>query len=186
MTKAVSWIGNALVALVVLAMCFFFLGPHLLGVNFFTIYSGSMTPAIPVGSVVVALPVYASEIEAGDIITFAAVAGEDKIITHRVCEVLTRDGVVLFRTAGDANGAPDGNAVPADNVIGRVWFHVPLLGYLSSFVRTKLGAILFICVPGSLIIALEVRNIVIELKAMRRRAHSWSLDDLAVRHGQRR
>ena len=57
MNKAAKWIGNSLVALVVLALAFFFLAPHLLGMNFFTIYSGSMMPTITVGSVVMVQPV---------------------------------------------------------------------------------------------------------------------------------
>ena len=175
MSQAVRWTGNTLVALVVLAMLFFFLGPHLLGINFFTIYSGSMTPAIPVGSVVVAPPVDASDVEVGDIITFRALAGADKIVTHRVYEVLPNDGLPMFRTAGDANAAPDGNAVPAENVIGKVWFHLPFLGFFSSFVRSSLGFLLFICLPALVITSLEARNIIIELRAMRKRTRWQSL-----------
>jgi len=152
-------------------MLFFFLGPRLLGMNFFTIYSGSMVPAIPVGSVVVAPSVDASDVEVGDVITFSTLAGEDKIVTHRVYEVVPNDGLPMFRTAGDANAAPDGNAVLAENVIGKVWFHLPYLGYLSAYVRSSLGFLLLICLPALLIVSLETRNIIIELRAMRKRAY---------------
>jgi len=88
MSQVAKWIGNGLVAMVVLALLFFFLTPHLLGMNFFTIYSGSMSPAISVGSVVAAHPVEASDIEVGDIIAFKRPGGADNVVAHRVIEAL--------------------------------------------------------------------------------------------------
>jgi signal peptidase len=168
MRKVVNWIGNVLLALAILAMAFFFLAPHFLGMNFFTIYGGSMMPTIPIGSVVAAKPVEASAIKVGDIITFRTGRGADKVVTHRVVEVSNGSGALSFRTAGDSNANPDGSVVPAENVVGKVWFHVPFLGYLSSFVITKLGFVLLIVLPGIFIILLEVRNIIAELRSMRK------------------
>jgi len=167
MRKIVNWIGNILLALVILAVVFFFLAPHFLGMNFFTIYGGSMMPTIPIGSVVAVKSVEASAIKVGDIITFRAGIEADKVVTHRVVEVSNGSGALCFRTAGDSNANPDGSAVLAENVVGKVWVHVPFLGYLSSFVITKLGFILLIVLPGIFIISLEVRNIIAELKSMR-------------------
>jgi len=89
-------------------------------------------------------------------------------VTHRVVEVSNDSWALSFRTAGDSNANPDGNAVLAENVVGKVWFHVPFLGYLSSFVTTRLGFILLIVVPGMFIISLEVRTIIAELRSMRK------------------
>jgi signal peptidase len=168
MRKVVNWIGNILLVLVILVMVFFFLAPHFLGVNFFTVYGGSMVPAIPIGSIVAAKSVEASAIKVGDIITFRTGTEADNVVTHRVVEVSNGGGALSFRTAGDNNANPDGSAVLAENVVGKVWFHVPFLGYLSSFVTTKLGFILLIIVPGIFIISLEVRNIIAELRSMRK------------------
>jgi len=168
MRKVVNWTGNILLALVILAVVFFFLAPHFLGMNFFTIYGGSMMPTIPIGSVVAVKSVGASTIKAGDIISFRMGAEADKVVTHRVVEVSNDSGALSFHTAGDSNAKPDGNDVLAENVVGKVWFHVPFLGYLSSFVTTKLGFILLIVVPGLFIISLEVRTIIAELRLMRK------------------
>jgi signal peptidase len=168
MRQLVNWIGNMLLALVILAMAFFFVAPHFLGMSFFTIQGGSMMPTIPIGSVVAAKSVEASAIKVGDIITFRTGTQADKVVTHRVVEVANGSGPLSFRTAGDANDNPDVNAVPAENVLGRAWFHVPFLGYLSSFVTTKLGFILLILIPGIFIISLEIRNIIVEVRPMRR------------------
>jgi signal peptidase len=148
-------------------MVFFFLAPHFLGMDFFTIYGGSMMPTIPVGSVVAVKSVEASAIEIGDIISFRTGMEADKVVTHRVVEVSNDGGALSFRTAGDSNANPDGNAVLAENVVGKVWFHMPSVGYLSSFVTTKVGFILLILLPGIFIISLEVRNIIAELRSMR-------------------
>jgi signal peptidase len=168
MRKVVNWIGNVLLALVILAMVFFFLATHFLGMNFFTIYGGSMMPEIPIGSVVAVKSVEASAIKVGDIITFRAGTEADKVVTHRVVEVPNDSGALSFHTAGDSNANPDGNAVLAENIIGKLWFHVPFLGYFSSFVTTQLGFILLIIVPGTSIISLEIRTIIAELRSMRK------------------
>jgi signal peptidase len=172
MRRVVDWIGNTLLALVILTMVFFFLAPHFLGMNFFTIYGGSMISTIPVGSVVATKPVEASAIKVGDIITFRTSMEVDMAVTHRVVEVSNDSGALSFRTAGDNNANPDGNAVPAENVVGKVWFHVPFLGYLYSFVTTKLRYILPIVVPGIFIISVEVRNIIAEIRTMRKAAYT--------------
>jgi len=168
MRKVVNWTGNILLALVILAMVLFFLAPHFLGMNFFTITGGSMMPTIPIGSVVAVKSVEASAIKAGDIITFRTGTEADKVVTHRVVELSNNSGALSFHTAGDSNGKPDGNVVLAENVVGKVWLHVPFLGYLSSFVTTRLGFILLIVVPGMFIISLEVRTIIAELRLMRK------------------
>ncbi len=174
MRKIINWIGNILLALVILVVVFFFLAPHFPGMNFFTIYGGSMMPTIPIGSVVAVKSVEASAIKVGDIIAFRTGTEADKVVTHRVVEVLNRGGALSFRTAGDSNANPDGNAVLAENVVGEVWFHVPFLGYLSSFVTTKLGFILLILMPGIFIISLEVKNIIVELRLMRKVTYTTS------------
>jgi len=131
-----------------------------------------MMPTIPIGSVVVTKSVEASAIKVGDIITFKTGTEADKVVTHRVVVVSNDNGALSFRTAGDANANPDANAVLAENVVERVWFHVPFLGYLSFFVTTKLGFILLIVLPGIFIISLEIRDIVAELKLMRKTAYT--------------
>lgn len=185
MGKAVKWTGNILLALVVLALLFFFLTPHLMGISFFTIYSGSMSPVIPVGSVIVVQPVAASSIELGDIITFGIGTDEKNMVTHRVVEVMADYNALSFRTAGDANEGPDNRVVSQEDIIGKVWFHVPGLGYLSSFVSTRMGFIWLMAVPALCIILLEIRSIIIELRSMRDSSH-WQPVPVALTEGLER
>ena len=51
-----------------------------------------------------------------------------------------------------------------ENVIGKVILTIPFIGYIGYFVRTPIGFILLIILPASLIIILEIRNIIKELR----------------------
>jgi hypothetical protein len=48
-----------------------------------------------------------------------------------------------------------------------VFFQLPFLGYLSDFVRTKLGYVLSVVLPAMFIISLEISNIIRELRLMK-------------------
>ena len=122
------------------------------------VYTGSMEPAIPVGSVVVIKPVDPETLKIGDIICFTLT--EPTSITHRIINI-TDEG---FITKGDANEDPDHWIVKKENVIGKAILTVPFIGYLGYFVRTPIGFILLILLPASVIIIMEIRNIAKELK----------------------
>jgi len=47
---------------------------------------------------------------------------------------------------------------------GKLILTIPYFGYIDYFVRTPIGLILLIVLPASLIIIIEIRNIVKELK----------------------
>ena len=122
------------------------------------VYTGSMEPAIPVGSIVIIKPVNPETLKIGDIICFKL--SEPTSITHRIINI-TDEG---FITKGDANEDPDQWIVKKENVIGKAILTVPFIGYLGYFVRTPIGFILLILLPASLIIIMEIRNIMKEAK----------------------
>jgi signal peptidase len=117
-----------------------------------------MEPAIPVGGIVVIKPVDPETLKIGDIICFTLT--EPTSITHRIANI-TNEG---FITKGDANEDPDQWIVKKENVIGKVILTVPFIGYLGYFVRTPTGFILLIVIPASLIIIIEIENIIKEQK----------------------
>ena len=121
------------------------------------VYTGSMEPAIPVGGIVVIKPVDPETLKIGDIICFKLT--EPTSITHRIINI-TDQG---FITKGDANEDPDQWIVKKENVIGKAILTIPFIGYLGYFVRTPTGFILLILLPASVIIIMEIRNIVKEL-----------------------
>ncbi len=156
MKKAVGNFGLALIILLMTAAVLTFLAPHF-GWRVDTVFSGSMEPQLKVGGVAVTRPVGAEDIKVGDTITFHSPLSE-KVTSHRVIAV--EDGSSFhFRTKGDANEDADPFVVPAQNVVGKVCFHIPYLGYAAQFVRTPLGLLLTLCLPGLIIMAMEMRNI---------------------------
>jgi signal peptidase len=122
------------------------------------VYTGSMEPTIPVGGIVVIKPIDPETLKIGDIICFQL--SEPTSITHRIKNI-TDQG---FITQGDANEDPDQWIVKKENVIGKAIFTIPFIGYLGYFVRTPIGFILLILLPASVIIIMEIRNIVKELR----------------------
>lgn len=145
-------------AVVLLAL--FFLGTRVspFGYELKVVQSGSMEPAIHVGSVVVIVP--ETSYNVGDVITFGPDTKKQIPITHRIAEI-TDEG---FVTKGDANEHPDPKPAKKGEVIGRVAFSVPYIGHIIAFARTKLGYALLVGIPAALIILDEFADIVWEIR----------------------
>jgi signal peptidase len=154
--KAAGALGFVVVVLLMMTAAFTFLAPHF-GWRVDVVLSGSMEPNIHTGAVVITWPAPVTSIVPGDIITFYA-PGTDKMTTHRVTAV-SPGSSPSFITKGDANKVADTVPVAASSVVGRVCLNVPYIGYLTRFIRTPLGLLISLCVPGLVIIATEVRNI---------------------------
>ncbi len=105
-----------------------------------TVLTGSMTPTIPVGSIVIDRPVDPGTLHVGDIATYQKTPGKAEYITHRIVKIDTSKSPAMFTFKGDANRGPDPDAVPATAIRGKVWLHVPYLGAIRDAVHTK-GAI---------------------------------------------
>jgi signal peptidase I len=100
---------------------------RILGYSAAVVMGGSMTPAIPMGSLIVIEPTAPSAVSVGDVITFTL---PDRLITHRVFAIERDDSGVRLMTKGDANDAPDPIAVRAGSAVGAVRLALPLVGYL--------------------------------------------------------
>ncbi len=103
------------------------------------VQSGSMSPAIGVGDLVITSPCDADNIHAGDVVCFRS---GSTLVCHRVVSVNGTDRTLI--TKGDANEGPDPSPVAFDNVIGRVVVNVPCLGYIVSFIKSPFGWALII------------------------------------------
>ena len=100
-----------------------------------TVLSGSMTPVIRTGDLIVEDPVTAAEAEhlhVGQIISVRFAPGSQSVITHRIVAVQMRHGVVSYITKGDANNAADFTPRPASDVIGVFRFAIPRGGYVIA------------------------------------------------------
>ena len=106
------------------------------GFRFYVVDSGSMSPAVHAGDLVIDSPVGSSTIlSVGDVITFHPTPAFTT--THRI---VTTDAAGIV-TKGDANETPDIGTLPASDVVGRVAFVVPYGGYVVSFLRQPAGIV---------------------------------------------
>lgn len=137
----------------------------LFGNRQFVVESGSMEPKIKTGSVVVDQT--GPDYKVGDVITFR-VAGSKDTITHRIVGIKPdNQGAIFYQVKGDANAAPDTNLVAKDNVVGKVAFSIPYIGYLINYIKTPPGLALFIIIPAAILIYHELVNINSEIAKLR-------------------
>lgn len=120
--------------------------PRLTGGQSLTVLSGSMTPGIPVGSVVMVRPVDTSTLRVGDVATYQAEPNKPVYITHRILRIDTSGAQTLYTFKGDANRGPDTDPVVAAQIRGKVWFHVPFLGQIRDDLKTPRGITLALAV----------------------------------------
>ena len=158
--KLCKGIFDALLVLVIVCALTLLLAPRLLGAKVLVVLSQSMEPTIPMGAIVVSRPVSASEVKVGDAITFSSPGGGSDLITHRVVEIVGSGIAVSFRTQGDATEEPDLELVQPFQLVGRVLFSVPYLGYGAHFTRTPLGFILLLGLPAALLVGGEVWSMI--------------------------
>ena len=132
-------ISSILVALVVI-LALLLVGARVIGLQVFTVLSGSMEPTYHTGSLIYVKKVDPYTIQNGQPITF--MLDESTVATHRVVGIVPDEedpSVIRFRTKGDANEAEDGSLVHYKNVIGTPVFTIPYLGYVADYIQHPPG-----------------------------------------------
>ncbi len=115
--------------------------PRAVGGDSLTVLTGSMTPKMPVGTLVVTRPVDPNLLGVGDVVTYVKpdeVTGEQELVTHRIVKVRGTQPV-SFVTKGDANDGRDLKPVFGPNVQGEVWYHLPYVGTFQQFFTSTPG-----------------------------------------------
>jgi len=124
-----------------------------LGVKFFTMDSGSMSPSVPVNSLVITKP--SSSYKVGEVITFKF-PGTKETVTHRVVNYYAKDNLEYFITKGDQNETVDRRLIPFNNVFGKVVGVIPYLGWFIKAIETQLGLIVLVAIPATLVVRKEI------------------------------
>lgn len=165
MSKTIKQIWNVattvLVALVVVLAGLIW-GCRLLGMEAFVVQSGSMEPAHPVGSMVYVKEVDPAELEVGDVITFNL--GKNIRGTHRIIEVVEENGSLAFRTKGDANDHADSGLVTPGDIVGKVLFSIPLMGYIVTYIQQPPGMYVAISAVAVILILIILPDIIFDDK----------------------
>ncbi len=151
-------IWNAVTTLLVTAvviLALLLVGVRLIGMQVFTVLSGSMEPTYHTGALLYVKDVDYTELKEGDVITF--MLDEDTVATHRIVGVVPDENdptVIRYRTKGDANDAEDGSLVHYRNVIGTPVFSIPKLGFVANYIQNPPGS--YIAISGGAVLLLLV------------------------------
>lgn len=144
------------------------------GATLITFRTGSMSPTMPQGALAVSLPVSASEIEVGDVITVQR-AGESLPVTHRVVKIgeiedraanaadiraaapgagppdLSSPGAREIVMQGDDNDTPD-HLPYAITDARRVVFSLPFVGTILMMLQTPIATGALVVLVGALVV----------------------------------
>ena len=134
--RFLSTVGIILMVIVV-AACLCLVIPKIAGYESYVVVSGSMEPAIPVGSIVYSEKTDPALLKAGDVIVFIDATRGSTPITHRV--VSNNTGTSKVITKGDANANEDVNPVTYESIMGKVKAHIPRIGFTVAMFSTALG-----------------------------------------------
>ena len=122
---------------------------------FYVVSSGSMIPVLEVYDVLVVQGhVPFADIQVGDIIVFNRPNGHDRVIVHRVADILD-DNPKTIRTKGDANPSSiPGTDYPLteEEYIGKVVYVVPQLGYITRVLTPPINYIIIAVIVGVMIV----------------------------------
>lgn len=157
--NTLSWLLVLLVVLLAVAL----VGVRLIGLRPFAVLSGSMEPAYKVGSLVYVRKTDPEDLKVGDVITF--MQSEDTVVTHRIVEIVPDEedpSVLRFRTKGDGNDTEDGSPVHYRNVLGRVVFSLPGLGYVAGYISGSPGRYVAMGVAAVLLVLVFLPDVLFQ------------------------
>ena len=152
--KKIRFLKSLSTGMVIVAIIFAFLiaGIRIFGVQVYGVLTGSMEPNYPTGSLIYVKRVDASDLRVNDVITFSI--SPNVIATHRIVEIVpdeSNPSVLYYRTKGDANQDVDASLVSASNIIGKVIFAVPKMGYIANYIQNPPGIYVAILICGLMI-----------------------------------
>lgn len=108
--------------------------PSFLGIKSYVIISGSMQPNLDIGDVVVVKDYNEEKPQKGDIISFRQ---GHSVVTHRINEIIEKDGVATYKTKGDNNNIEDSETIKYENIEGKVIKVIPKIGKIILTLKNK-------------------------------------------------
>lgn len=126
---------------------------NILGFRAYMVMTGSMEPNYNIGDIIVTKEIPQKNIKIGDVINYLSENGKDTV-THRVTDIIEKDGKTAYKTKGDNNNSEDVGLVESDRVKGVLLFKISKLGAIITKVLTGTG----ICVVIVIILLSYLRE----------------------------
>lgn len=124
------------------------------------------TGAFNKGDLIIVNKVNPDDLEKGDIIAYITKEGD--VVTHRITDVLEKDGQRVFETKGDQSPGYDYYAVKYSQIVGEYrGVRFAKLGDLAMFLQEPAGVIVVLGIPLVGIMALDIVGKQKETKASR-------------------
>lgn len=135
------------------------------GYHTYMIASNSMYPILEYGDVILVKETNFNNIKIGDIVTYYGKEGEvkDKIITHEVIEISEENNTKVLKTKGRANTGFD-PFVYKEQLYGIFTYKFTVISFISKIIRDKIGFVVCILIPFSILFVLELINFAKEVK----------------------
>lgn len=169
---------TTVVVVLVVVLAMLLVGVRVIGLQVYTVLSGSMEPAYQTGSLIYVKKVDARTLDTGDVITF--MMNEDTIATHRIAGVVPDEedpNIIRFRTKGDANEFEDATLVHYKNVLGTPVLHIPKLGYFANFIQNPPGRYYAIAIVAILLLLSFLPDLFDDKEKDSKKKKSKSQDD---------
>lgn len=129
--------------------------------NAYVVKSDSMQPTIKSGDmVIIGSPgsLFTESLAPGEIITFER---NKNLVTHRILSI---EGDTIY-TKGDGQEEADPWSVSRFfDVKGSYIFHIPYIGLVSNFIKTKTGWFLCVILPAACLLGFIIKDIVKEVR----------------------
>lgn len=147
-----------------------FIGVNLIaGAKGYAVTSNSMAETLNRGDVVFVRKASFDELQPGDVITVSSTGGKFHF-THRIVEIDKEKRTVTTR--GDANNADDPMPTEEERIVGKMWYKLPLLGYLSIFFLNFSRAAGLIALATVAVVLVLTNAVIIKLKSKKKRGDS--------------
>ena len=128
--------------------------PNLFGYKVYVVLSGSMTPNINKGDLVIVKDVSFNELSVGDVITFES-KKTDNYVTHRISEINSKEEMII--TKGDANNVEDSSPVYKNNIQGKMVMKISDIGEYVIFIQENILIIVPIVVIFIILVSIFIK-----------------------------
>lgn len=126
--------------------------------------SGSMEPAVPLGSLVWLQP--QSTYSVGDVIAFTHPDSNNNhtVVLHRIV-TKAESSSTTYQTKGDANASIDAVSIVESDIYGAMKYQVTFIGYFVTWLQSEVGVLITIIFPIILVISHQIRSfLVLDMK----------------------